>query len=119
MRLDGVVVTLFDGHGSFKQQDFALQNGAQLPGDTDPTTGFNRESGTYTVYPDCTGDFTLNEPGLVVEVKFVLANLGKDIHTVVYSNHNAFGFPPDFPCDISPSCEVLVQIYSDGTKLGP
>jgi hypothetical protein len=121
IRLDGVAMTLFNGFGFFTQADFALQGGAQLPGDTDPMTGFNRmKSGAHTVYPDCTGGFTLNEPGLVVEVKFVLANQGNDSHTVVYSNRIAMGIPVGgVTCDISPNCEVIVQVRSDGTKPGP
>lgn len=83
---DGVDSATFDGKGNFTQEDFVLGNGVFMTGlPTDPDTGFNdMESGTYTVNANCTGTFTINEPGPVTIVtKFVLTNGGRTIHAVV------------------------------------
>jgi hypothetical protein len=126
----GVALTHFDGNGNFTQVDYVLSSpppaGSPIPpvGPTDSTTGFhNDESGTYTVYPDCTGEFTINDEGYVsntpgpsdgqpvpdgvIKVKFILGDHGRTIHTIVYSLT-----PP------GSTTPVPVLIHSDGQKLG-
>jgi hypothetical protein len=105
---DGVDLATFDGRGHFTQEDFVLGNGAFLLGlPTDSETGFNdMESGTYTVNPNCTGTFTINEPGPVVIVTmFVLTNGGQTIHAIVSSLT-----PPGAPGPVPAS------IHADGER---
>jgi hypothetical protein len=96
------------------------------PGDilvvpTDQTTGFhNLEWGSYTVYQDCTGTFTINNPpifdktsgatisGAVIVVHFALSDHGRSIHTVVTK------FTPPGVVDVT----APALIRSDGHKLG-
>lgn len=97
---EGVAMTHFDGFGNLSQVDLVLSdpNAPPPPGvpPTDKTTGFHTdEKGTYTVHPDCTGTFTINNPeltnpqtgkttpGAIIVVKFVLSDHGRAIHTVV------------------------------------
>ena len=80
-----VGMTHYDGVGTFTQVDFALFNGVPGPGPTDPTTGFRTgQTGTYTVYPDCTGSAKLDAPYFPapVQLKFVLTHHGRTIHSV-------------------------------------
>lgn len=113
----GVAITHFDGYGYFKQVDFVMQypdasgNSSQVPGVPDPTTQFNtEETGTYTVFPDCTGEMEIDFPphpgGAVIKLRFVLSNGGSTIHTEVYSVT-----PPGAPGP------VPAIIHSEGKKL--
>jgi len=120
---EGVALTHFDGAGHLTQVDFVLSspNAAPPPGSfpTDPVTGFhNEETGSYTVNADCTGKFEIDNPsittpngtvikGVVIEVKFVLSNHGRSIHTIVTSIT-----PPGAPGP------VPALIRSEGYKLG-
>ena len=121
----GIAMTHFNGMGGLSQVDFVLSGanapaptGALLVPPTDKTTGFhNDETGTYTVYPDCTGTFTINDPdfvgtdipGPVITVNFVLSDGGRSIHTVVTS---LVAPGPKGPA------EVPALIQSEGRKLG-
>lgn len=128
---EGIAMTHFDGAGILSQVDLVFSNpGAPppkgtSPGDiliipTDQITGFhNQETGTYTVYEDCTGTFTINNPpifdkttgatisGAIIVVKFVLGDHGRTIHTVVISL-----IPP------GSSMPAPALIRSEGYKLG-
>ncbi|MFZ0818513.1 MAG: hypothetical protein WAM91_00470 [Candidatus Acidiferrales bacterium] len=118
---DGIAMTHFDGKGGFTQVDFVMQypdmtgNSSPVPnGDPpDATTSFNvNESGTYTVFKDCTGEMVINFPpigtgGAVIKLRFVLSNKGRAIHTTVYSAQ-----PPNAPGP------VPALIHSEGHKLG-
>src|ERR1019366_215626 len=76
----------------------------------DPVTGFNTdEKGTYKVYSDCTGTFTINSPGTVITVNFVLSDHARAIHAIV-----------TLLVLLKPSGPVAVQalIHSEGHKLG-
>jgi hypothetical protein len=118
--IDGVAMTNFDGKGNLTQVDFVMVNGMEVPAtpsDIDPKTGFHiNETGHYTVFPDCTGKLELDLPGVVVKAKFVLANQGRDIHSVINQEHVV---SPIFGCNSSTGCDVLAQYRSDGTKLRP
>lgn len=121
---EGIAMTHFDGAGNLSQVDFVLSSpnalappGFSLP--TDPLTGFHtQETGTYTVYADCTGTFTINFPpaassigpipGAVLVAKFALSNRGRSIHAVVTSLT-----PPGAPGPIP------AVIRSEGHKLQP
>ena len=119
---DGIAMTHFDGVGHLMQVDFVLSspNAAPPPGPSpsDPTTGFhNGESGTYTVNSDCTGHFEIVNPSITlhtgatisgarIDVKFVLSNRGRSIHTIVTSI-----IPPGAPGP------VPALIHSEGYKL--
>jgi hypothetical protein len=125
--IDGVAMTYFDGKGNLTQVDFVMQDGRKRPGATDPTTGFDgNQTGSYTVFPDCTGNFEIDPPprlnpvhnGTFIAAKFVLANQGREIHTVVNQLHVANHIPVGgVSCDIPTGCDVLPQVRSDGTKL--
>lgn len=118
---DGVAMTHFDGNGTLSQVDYVSSspNAAPPPGPppTDMVTGFHTdEKGTYKVFSDCTGTFTIASPnfvgtdiaGPVITVKFVLSNFGRSIHTIVTSL-----IPP------GSRNPVPALIHSEGHKLGP
>jgi hypothetical protein len=120
---EGIAMTHFDGTGHLSQVDFVLSspNAGPPPGvsPTDPVTGFhNEETGSYTVNADCTGHFEMDFPllttpsgttgkGAIIQVKFVLSNHGRSIHTIVTSLT-----PPGAPGP------VPALIRSEGHKLG-
>jgi len=106
----GIAMTHFDGNGNLSQVDFVIAGHNSLPTPpsppSDPVTGFHTmETGTYAVYSDCTGTFTIKSPGTVIVVKFVLSNHGNAIHTIVTSL-------------TGPSGPVTALIHSEGRKLG-
>lgn len=117
----GVALTHFDGAGHLTQVDEVLSspNATVVPGaPVDPVTGFHdQEAGTYTVYGDCTGIFTVQfppnvsstgtVPGAKLTARFVLGNHGRDIDTIVISIT-----PPGAPGP------VPALIRSEGHKLG-
>ena len=75
----GVVIQVFDGDGAFTQIDNVK---GSLSG-----IAFDRAGiGTYSVNPDCTGMFTVNNPGLPPIVnRFVIVDNGKAFMTAVVS----------------------------------
>ncbi len=106
----GIAMTHFDGRGGLSQVDYVMSGYNNLPTPpappTDPVTGFHiMETGTYLVYSDCTGTFTINSPGTVITVKFVLSNQGRAIHTIVTSL-------------TVPTGPVTALIQSEGHKVG-
>lgn len=119
---EGVAMTHFDGAGGLSQVDFVLSspNAGPPPGvsPSDPVTGFHtEEKGTYKVYSDCTGTFTINFPnmmsgtgssipGAIIVVKFALSDGGRAVHAVVTSLT-----PPGAPGP------VPALIRSEGHKL--
>ena len=75
----GVVVQIFDGKGGFTQTDNVK---GSLSGITPDRAG----TGTYSVNPDCTGTFTVNNPGNPPIVnRFVIADNGESLLTAVVS----------------------------------
>jgi hypothetical protein len=114
--LDAVAMTNSDGRGNFTQVGITIVNGVVPPGPTDPETGFGiDESGSYTVFPDCTGNFALDLPGPIsISAIFVLAKDGREIHAVGYQEHVP---SPVLGCTSPSGCDVLPQYHSDGTKL--
>jgi hypothetical protein len=111
---DGIAMTHFDGEGNLSQVDFVesfpLPNPPPPPPPTDPVTGFHtEETGTYTVFADCTGTFTIKTPPTspIVVVKFALSNGGRSIHTIVTSL--------TLPGTAMP---VPALIHSEGHRLG-
>lgn len=114
---DGIAMTHFDGEGHLSQVDFVLSSpDAPTPvppppaPPNDPTTGFHdMETGTYTVFPDCTGTFTIDTPKTspTISVKFVLSNGARSIHTIVTSL--------TLPGSTTPAPAL---IHSEGHRLG-
>ncbi len=115
---DGIAMTHFDGTGGLSQVDYVLSGYNNLPKPpagsppppSDPVTGFNTdEKGTYKVYSDCTGTFSITSPSTIITVNFVLSDHGRAIHTIVTSLMM-----------LKPSGPVAVQalIHSEGHKLG-
>jgi hypothetical protein len=80
----GVAMTHFDGAGNLSQVDHIIINGVPPALDWTPGTG------TYHVNPDCTGTMRINIPstGDVVNLRFVVVRLGREIHTVVTAPFN-------------------------------
>ncbi|MGB2675833.1 MAG: hypothetical protein WAN12_01970 [Candidatus Acidiferrum sp.] len=111
---DGIAMTHFDGTGGLTQVDYVLSGYNNLPKPpavppSDPVTGFNTdETGTYKVYSDCTGTFTITSPSTIITVNFVLSDHGRAIHTIVTSL-----------AMIRQGVQVPVQalIHSEGHKL--
>src|ERR1700745_600022 len=113
--VNGVAITNFEGKGALTQVDFVVDNPPPpASGEpTDPLTGFRiQESGTYQVFPDCTGKATINFPphpgGLVIQLALVVSSEGRKIHSVV----SAFT-PPGAPGPIPG-----VVVHSDAEKIG-
>ena len=124
--VNGVAITNFDGKtdahgkGGLTQVDFVVNN-PPVPGaggePTDPLTGFRtQESGTYQVFPDCTGQATINFPphpgGFAIQYTFVLSNQGHKIHFVVSALTPPFA-PGPIPAAIHGDAEKLARISHD------
>ena len=77
--LEGLVLTHYDGKGSFSQADFAVFNGVPS------SPGFvGGETGTYTINADCTGTATINFPdGRQLDLKLVVVKGGRELFSVV------------------------------------
>lgn len=114
---EGVAMTYFDGNGRLTQVDFVMSDGLPVAGPADSLTGFHdHESGSYVVYPDCTGtaeidlppppDMPATNPHIVL--MFVLGDSGRVIHTIVSQL-----FPP------GATTPVPASIHSDGERLEP
>lgn len=76
----GVVIQNFDGNGNFTQVDNVK---GSLSGII-----FDRPAvGTYIVNADCTGTFTLNNPGVPFPIinRFVIVDSGKEFLSIVVS----------------------------------
>jgi hypothetical protein len=112
---DGVALTRFDGVGGLTQSDLVMSEGVEVPGPTDPVTGFhNHETGTYVVNPDCTGSAVINFPpppgvpsGAQIKLMFVIGHHGQTIHTIVTSVT-----PP------GSSTPLPANIHSDAERIG-
>jgi hypothetical protein len=76
----GVAMTNFDGQGNLTQVDHVV-----IPGSPPPALDWTKGTGTYHVNPDCTGTAHIDVPstGDFVNLRFVVAALGNQIHTVV------------------------------------
>ena len=113
--IDGVAMANFDGKGNFTQVSVSVLSGVVAPGPTDPETGFGtNQSGSYTVFPDCTGNFELSLPLAFLSGKFVLAKEGREIHAVIEQEHVLEGI---LNCNSSGGCDTLPQYRADGSKL--
>jgi hypothetical protein len=111
---DGVAKTHFDGAGHLTQADFVMSNGVPVGGPPNQAGFHIDETGTYTVYSDCTGTAEIDFPappgatsGAVIHLMFVLTNHGRTIHTIVSQL-----IPP------GSTTPVPVSIHSDAEKLG-
>ncbi|MBV8811875.1 MAG: hypothetical protein JO033_24660 [Acidobacteriaceae bacterium] len=113
---EGVAMTHFDGKGGLTQVDFVMANGLAQPGPADPVTEFHiDEWGTYTVNSDCTGSAVIHFPapphetyGAEIDLKFVLSQAGRTIHTIVTKLIPPYTTKP---------VPVPVSIHSDAEKL--
>jgi hypothetical protein len=88
-----------------------MANGAPVPGAPDPLTGFHgKVTGTYTVYPDCTGAAGIDVDTPIgparISLMFVLGDGSRTIHTIVRALAPPTGEP------------ALPSIHSDAQKLG-
>jgi hypothetical protein len=115
----GIAMVHFNGDGTFTQVDFVMTNGAPSVTPLTPlnSSGFRTdERGTYTVNSDCTGTKTINSYtkdgtlGATIEVKFVLAQGGREVREIATQ---ITIYTPGGP--IHP----LASILADGRKLGP
>src|SRR5215471_12032355 len=77
--IDGVAMTNFDGKGTYTRIHFNVLNGVgQTASPTDTDAGFtSNDTGTYTVFPDYTGDLELDTGQVSIFAKFVLAAEGR------------------------------------------
>jgi hypothetical protein len=75
---NGVAMTDFDGHGGLTQVDYVVINGV-------PTgSGFQSETGTYSVNSDCTGTLTFQySDGTQITLQLVVVDHGNEFRTVV------------------------------------
>jgi hypothetical protein len=80
----GVVIQIFAGDGNFTQTDNVK---GSLSGITPDRPG----TGTYSVNPDCTGTFTVNNPGNPPIVnRFVIVDNGQEFLSAVVSPQPVF-----------------------------
>ena len=82
--IDGVGTITFDGKGNLTQQDFIVRN--SVPPTNSTTNGFTPgETGTYTVYADCTGkaEILLGSPSNTRTLALVVSPAAGTIHAVV------------------------------------
>jgi hypothetical protein len=71
----GVSLETFDGNGGMTTTGFASLNGNIVPGTS---------TGTYTVNPDCTGTYTVqNSLGLTVHAFFVIDDGGNEMQDFI------------------------------------
>ena len=77
-------IKVFDGQGNLTQRDYI---GDSVPAEFSPP---GRETGTYTVNPDCTGSMMINLNAPVptgstgvIKILFVISHGGRHIHEVV------------------------------------
>lgn len=110
---DGVAMAHFDGMHTLTQVDYVLANGVPVPGPADPYGFHNHESGSYSVNPDCTGAAVIHfsippggTSGAVIQLAFVVADHGRELHTIVTSV-----IPPNS------TVPVPANIHSDATKV--
>jgi hypothetical protein len=84
----GIAITEFDGLGNLQQVDSVTVGGVQVSNLSETPT-----KGTYQVYPNCTGTFTLNftDGRPTVTTWFVIVDNSNEIDTVVQ------GVPPGNP----------------------
>ena len=103
-------IEVFDGHGNLTQRDYAGDN---LTGPDFAPRG--QETGAYQVNSDCTGSMVINlnvpnvPPGTssgVIDLKFVISDGGRHIHSVVAQ------FIPPFS-----SAPVPTQTSADAWKV--
>ena len=74
-------MTIFDGRGTFTQEDFVVTAGS--PTSTGFATG---ETGTYAINSDCTGTATINYPdGSWIDLELVVVKQVRKFRTVVSS----------------------------------
>jgi hypothetical protein len=102
----GVALTTFDGFGNLVQVDHVTHNGVL------PVEAWRPATGTYSVNPDCTGNFTFTpqptnpaDAGPALTVFFVIAQGGAEIRTAVSGSPNT---PP-----------FVASISSIGVRLAP
>jgi hypothetical protein len=130
--VNGVAMTWFDGKGGLSQVDYVMKGGTKRPGNGADNGFDSGETGTYQIFPDCTGTFQVDfgtQNYLVT--RFVVAGRSltgqaSTIHTVVSEQHVP-GPPPAGPprgtpvgsltCTAATGCDLLVQIRSDGHAL--
>jgi len=76
----GVVIQTFDGNGNFSQTD-------NVKGSLSGIIFDRPGSGSYTVNPDCTGTFSVNNTGIPFPIvnRFVIVNGGTEFRSVVVS----------------------------------
>src|ERR1700761_4394823 len=115
--VDAVFIQKFDGTGAFTRSDYIVSDGFKRPGLTDHTTGFDTgESGTYTVFPNCTGIMRITFPApiasTIIDVRFVLTEGGHRLHGVVSHQEIAGPFTAldgTTTCGPTPACNMRAQ----------
>jgi hypothetical protein len=97
-------IKVFDGKGNLTQRDYA---GDSVPAEFSPP---GQETGTYKVFPDCTGSMVINlnalgvppvtTQGGVINILFVISDGGRHIHEVL-SKFTPPGSPGPVPTQTS------------------
>jgi hypothetical protein len=74
-----VTTSTFDGKGNLTGTEHVVVNGMSF------NPGFDKNSGTYSVNPDCTGTALVNTPNSPVPLKlyFVIVDDGKEFRQVL------------------------------------
>jgi hypothetical protein len=75
----GVHLDNFDGKGHMTIDGFSSLNGDISP---------DVETGTYTVKPDCTGTYTVEDGGLTIDAFFVIDQDGNELQIVITDSGN-------------------------------
>jgi hypothetical protein len=122
--IDAVFIQKFDGTGAFTRSDYVSSDGFKRPGLTDRTTGFDTgETGTYTVFPNCTGIMHITFPApiasTIIEIRFALTEGGHRLHGVVSHQEIAGPFTAldeKTTCGPTPACNMRAQESVVGEK---
>lgn len=116
--VSGVQIFSFDGAGNTEQLALAVRNGvpaaAGLPGLTE--NGFQPQTGTYLVAPDCTGTGTITQPNMSFTYAFVTGPGGRSLKYVTTSGHSAM-IPNNPNCVAPAGCDLAVNQIAIGEKI--
>lgn len=83
----GVTTSTFDGKGNLTGTEHVVVNGMSF------NPGFDENSGTYSVNPDCTGTALVNTPNSPVPLNlyFVIVDDGREFRQVLNTDSYAWG----------------------------
>jgi hypothetical protein len=116
--VDGVEIMNFDGAGNFTNLALAVGNGVPVAAGTPGLNenGFQPQTGTYSVSPDCTGTGLMIEPTQNFTFALILGNGGRTLRSVITKQHVA-SIENNPNCGPPSGCDLAAQVSTVGEKL--